>query len=128
MYDASSLRDGVATSDALASLPSRPRAVLRADVVQAMLANRDHPFWLAARDNDATDWVPRAPLRMYYGGADRDVPPQNALTAESRMRANGAHAVAAVNVGASLDHGGAVLPATIAARFFLDSLRRGLVR
>jgi len=129
-YDrvAADLRDGVATSDEIASLPSRPQSVLRADVVQAMLANRDHPFWLALRDNDATDWAPRAPLRMYYGGADRDVYPQNALTAESRMRANGAHNVAAVNVGASLDHGTAVLPATIAARIFLDSLRRGLVR
>jgi hypothetical protein len=44
------------------------------------------------------------------------------------MRALGAKNVAAVNVGASLDHGTAVLPATIAARLFLDSLRRGLVR
>jgi hypothetical protein len=124
---AAHLRDGVATSAELAALPSHPRDVLRADVVQAMLASRDHPVWLAARDNNAYDWTPRAPLRMYYGGADRDVYPQNALTAESKMRANGAPNVAAVNVGASLDHAGAVLPATIAGKLFLDSLRRGLV-
>lgn len=129
-YDriAADLRDGVASSDAVASLPSRPQQILRADVVAAMLANRDHPFWLAARDNDGTNWAPRAPMRLYYGGADRDVYPQNALTAESRMKALGARNVAAVNVGASLDHAGAVLPATIAARIFLDSLRRGLVK
>ena len=64
---------------------------------------------------------------MYYGGADRDVYPQNALTAESKMKANGARNVAAVNVGATLDHGGAVLPATIAGKLFLDSLRRGQI-
>jgi hypothetical protein len=122
------LRDGVASDAELASLPSRPQQVLRADVVRAMLSDRGHPFWLAARDNDLTDWAPRAPLRMYYGGADRDVYPENATTAESRMRARGARNVAAVNVGATLDHGDAVLPATLAARVFLDSLRRGAVR
>jgi len=124
---AADLRDGVATSGELAQLPSHARDVLRADVVQAMLADRDHPFWRAARDNDTYDWTPRAPARMYYGGADKDVYPANALTAESKMRANGARNVAAVNVGATLDHPGAVLPATIAGRLFLDSLRRGLV-
>jgi hypothetical protein len=31
-----------------------------------------------------------------------------------------------VNVGARLDHGLAVLPATVAGRFFLDTLRRRL--
>ncbi|AHG88298.1 secretory lipase [Gemmatirosa kalamazoonensis] len=128
-YDviAAHLRDGVATSGELAQLPSHARDVLRADVVQAMLANKDHPFWAATRDNNTYDWTPRAPLRIYYGGADKDVYPANALTAETRMRANGARNVAAVNVGANLDHAGAVLPATIAGRIFLDSLRRGLI-
>lgn len=121
---ADALVDGTSTRAQLASLPSRPRQVLRADVAAAMLADRDHPLWLAMRDNDAYDWTPRAPLRLYYGGADRDVPPRNALTAQARMRANGARDVAAVSVGASLDHAGAVLPATIAAKLFADSLRR----
>ena len=124
---AADVRDGVATSGELAQLPSHARDVYRADVVAAMLANPNHPFWLAARDNNAFDWTPKAPVRMYYGGADRDVYPQNALTAESKMKANGAKNVAAVNVGANLDHPGAVIPATIAGRLFLDSLRRGLV-
>jgi hypothetical protein len=45
-YDrvAADLRDGTATSDALASLPSRPQAVLRPDVARAMLADANHPF------------------------------------------------------------------------------------
>ena len=125
---AADLVNGVATDQQLAALPSRPQAVLGAAAVRAMLADPGHPVWLAARDNDAYDWRPRAPLRLYYGGADRDVLPQNALTAAARMRANGAADVAAVNVGASLDHAGAVLPATIAGKLFLDSLRRGIPR
>ena len=60
-YDrvAADLRNGVATDAQLASIPSRPRSVLRAEVVQAMLAQRDHPVWLATRDNNAYDWTPR---------------------------------------------------------------------
>jgi hypothetical protein len=123
---AADLVGGVATDQQLSALPSRPQAVLNAQAVRAMLADPRHPIWLAARDNNAYDWTPRAPLRMYYGGADRDVLPQNALTALARMRANGARDVAAVNVGAGLDHAGAVLPATIAGKLFLDSLRRTL--
>ncbi len=123
---AGDLLNGLATDQQLSALPPRPQSVMTAAVVKAMLADPAHPVWLAARDNNAYDWTPRAPLRMYYGGADRDVPPQNALTAQTRMRANGAADVAAVNVGATLDHAGAVLPATIAGKLFLDSLRRTL--
>jgi hypothetical protein len=119
------LVNGVATDQQLSALPSRPQSVMSAQAVRAMLADPSHPVWLAARENNAYDWTPRAPLRMYYGGADRDVSPQNAQTALARMRANGATNVAAVNVGATLDHAGAVLPATIAGKLFLDSLRRG---
>jgi hypothetical protein len=122
---AADLVNGVATDEELSALPSHPQAVMTAQAVRAMLADPTHPLWLAARDNNAYDWTPRAPLRMYYGGADRDVLPQNALTAAARMRANGATNVAAVSVGATLDHAGAVLPATIAGKLFLDSLRRG---
>ena len=121
---AAHLRDGTLASGELAQLPSHPRDVFRADVATAMLADRDHPYWRALRDNNTYDWTPKTPLRMYYGGADKDVYPTNALTAESKMKANGARNVAAVNVGATLDHAGAVLPATIAGKLFLDSLRR----
>ena len=44
------------------------------------------------------------------------------------MRAAGAPNVAAVNVGAGLDHAGAVVPAIVAGRIFFDSVRAGLVR
>lgn len=123
---ARSLIGGTSTGAERATLPARPRDVLRPALAAAMLADSAHPVWRAMRDNDVHDWRPRAPLRLYYGGADRDVPPENALLAERRLRARGAGDVAAVNVGARLDHGLAVLPATVAGRFFLDTLRRRL--
>jgi hypothetical protein len=125
---ADALLAGTVRLGQLAALPGRPRAALQPALLAALAADAAHPFWRALGDNDVLDWAPRAPVRLYFGGADRDVPPANAATAESRMRAAGAANVAAVSVGAALDHGGAVLPATLAGKRFIDSVRAGLVR
>jgi hypothetical protein len=122
------LTAGEARLGQLAALPERPRSALQPALLAALAADAAHPFWRALGDNDVLDWAPRAPVRLYFGGADRDVPPANAATAEARMRAAGAANVAAVNVGAALDHGSAALPATLAGKRFIDSVRAGLVR
>lgn len=119
---------GTATSAQLGTLPARPRQVLQAGLRTAVLrGDTTYAFWRALRDNDVVDWAPRAPVRLYFGGADRDVPPANATSAAAMMRAAGARNVAAVSVGASLDHGTAVIPATLAGRRFLDSVRAGQI-
>jgi hypothetical protein len=123
---AAAVVEGTLSAAQRSALPPRPQGVLQPAALQALLADRDHPLWRALRDNNAFDWTPRAPLRLYYGGADRDVPPQNSVTAETRMRANGARNVAAVNLGAALDHAGAILPAVRAGKLFVDSARRAL--
>ncbi|GJG86522.1 lipase [Gemmatimonadetes bacterium T265] len=124
---AGALITGSVSSAQLAALPAQVRAEFQPALLTALAADSAHPFWRALRDNDLLDWAPRAPTRLYYGGADRDVDPSNAPTAVARLRAAGAANVAAVNVGASLDHGGAVVPAVIAGRLFFDSVRAGLV-
>jgi hypothetical protein len=111
------------TDAQLAALPRTPRDLLVPEFLGRISLDTNALYWQALKDNDTYDWVPKAPVRLYYGGADIDVPPQNALTAQGIMRARGATTVAAVNVGATLTHGTAVVPATIAAKRFLDSLR-----
>ncbi|HEY0778153.1 MAG TPA: hypothetical protein VGD56_09325 [Gemmatirosa sp.] len=125
---AAALITGTVTSAQLTALPAQVRAEFQPALLTALAANANHPFWQALRDNDLLDWAPHAPTRLYYGGADRDVDPSNAPTAATHMQAAGAHNVAAVDVGATLDHGGAVVPATLAGRIFFDSVRAGLVR
>lgn len=125
---AAALITGGVTSAQLAALPGQVRAEFQPALLAALAADATHPLWRALRDNDLLDWAPRAPTRLYFGGADRDVDPSNAPTAAAHMRAAGATNVAAVNVGAALDHGGAVVPATIAGRLFFDSVRAGLVK
>jgi pimeloyl-ACP methyl ester carboxylesterase len=129
-YDATAgaLVAGSVSSAQLGALPSTVRAEFQPALLGALASDSTHPFWRALRDNDELDWAPRAPTRLYFGGADRDVDPSNAPTAAARMRAAGAANVAAVNVGATLGHGEAVVPATIAGRVFFDSVRAGLVR
>ena len=125
---AAALITGTVSSAQLAALPDQVRAEYQPTLLTALASDSTHPFWRALRDNDLLDWAPRAPTRLYFGGADRDVDPSNAPTAVVHMRAAGATKVAAVNVGATLDHSGAVVPATVAGRMFFDSVRAGLVR
>lgn len=120
---ATAMLNGTVTDAQLATLPRTPRDLLVPSFLGKISLDTNDLFWQALKDNDTYDWVPKVPVRLYYGGADLDVPPQNALTAQGIMRARGATSVAAVNVGATLNHGTAVLPATIAAKRFLDSLR-----
>lgn len=82
----------------IAALPANPRKMFDAAFLDAF--DNDKPHWLldAFAENDVSDWAPRAPVRLYYGSADADVVPAEALGAERSMRARGAD-VRAVNVG-----------------------------
>lgn len=56
------------------------------------------------RENDTYDWAPEAPTRLLYCPMDETVPAENALLADSVMRANGAPDVGAVNVNGFVNH------------------------
>lgn len=113
----------VATGSAPASLLDQlapvPRDNLQPATITAVLDEPDSDIAAALRENDTYDWRPTAPMRLYYGSADTDVPPQNSLTAAARMQSLGAD-VQAVDLG-PLDHGGAVVPAILAARAWFDT-------
>ena len=123
-YDAvaASLLAGTTTSSQLSgSVAPTPAAMLQPAFLQS-LADPASAIVRALHDNDVYDWSPRAPMRLYYGTADRDVPPQNSLTASARMRSLGAANVQAVSLG-PLSHGGAIIPAFVAAVGFFNGYR-----
>lgn len=93
----------------IAALPAEPRRMFNNAFLDAF--DNDGPHWLLAAlaENDISDWQPQAPVRLYYGEADRDVVPEEALHAERAMRARGADAEA-VNLGPH-DHNGSMLEA-----------------
>jgi pimeloyl-ACP methyl ester carboxylesterase len=80
------------TAAALAPLvPRVARDALQPEALDALLNDADYPLSRALRANQTYDWLPSAPLRMYYGEIDIDVPPSpNAIATADHMHALGA--------------------------------------
>ncbi len=101
------LFDGLHTADDIAGrLPPTPRQMFRDEWVQGYLAGGSSWFRSALEENEAVRWAPRAPLRLYYGDADVDVHPDDALLGAREMSQRGGN-VEAVAVG-EFDHASVV--------------------
>lgn len=98
----------------------KPKVMFIDTTLHSIIANENHPFRVALRDNDLYDWAPQAPTRLYYCTADEQVPYQNSIKADSAMQANGAPDVMAISFGA-LTHGGCAPLAINASIDFFDS-------
>ncbi len=92
------LFDGATPEDIVAALPTEPRRMFNARLLDAYDHGGSHWYLNAFAAASLTDMQPRAPVRLYFGAMDIDVVPQEALTAERTWRAQGAE-VTAVNVG-----------------------------
>ena len=83
----------------LAGLPDAPRQMFNRTVLEAFDQGGRHWYLDAFAIAGLTDLTPRAPVRLYFGSKDIDVPPQEARRAAEAMRARGADAEA-IDVGA----------------------------
>ena len=110
-------------ADIVAALPADP-AQLFQPAFLADLAAGVGGFAEALRVNNVYDWAPTAPVRVFHGGADADVPFRNAEVAAARMTELGAD-VQVVNVGDELDHTTASTPSYIGAKAWFDSILGG---
>lgn len=102
------------------ALPRDPRELFRPELFDALVSER--PTWLTQRlrDNDLTSFVPRAPVRLYYGRLDVDVSPDEARLHARRLAERGADA-RAIDVG-DFDHEASVLEAAPLVRRWFDEL------
>ncbi len=115
------LFDGAHSGDAIvAALPAQPRELLTPGFLAEYDAGRESWFVTRLAENSLLDWTPRAPIRLYYGEADVDVAPAEALVAATHFAARGAD-VRAISVGA-VDHEGSVLAAFQQVRAWFDEL------
>ena len=80
----------------------------------------DHPFFLAAQDNDLHQWVPESPVQMYYCTQDEQVFYDNALVAEAWMTENGAAQITTVD-GGPLNHGQCALLAILGGTVWINA-------
>lgn len=97
-----------------------PNQMIYPAVFQEFLNNPDHPFRVALRDNDVYDWLPQAPIRMYYCMGDEQVHFENALVAEAAFQAMGATNVQAILLSETEDHSGCVPLALLSGNSFFN--------
>jgi pimeloyl-ACP methyl ester carboxylesterase len=72
------LYDGDHSGDAIvAALPKEPRDLFLPERLAEIEAGKSNWFVDALVANRAEDWLPKAPLRLYYGDKDTDVSPQD---------------------------------------------------
>lgn len=85
-------------------LPSTVADLVQPGILDEILENPDHPFMVAAQDNDVYEWIPEFDLQMYYCTEDEQVFYENAITAFNYMAESGAESVTSFN-GGPYDHG-----------------------
>ena len=91
------------------ALPRDPRALFDPPVLGALAGHGQHWLIAALDENDMGRWRARAPIRLYYGTKDIDVPPTEATTTARQMKALGSN-VTAIDIG-NEDHNQSVLAA-----------------
>lgn len=101
------------------ALPTLTSELLQPGVVEEILNDPEHPYMVAAFDNDVHNWVPNCHLQMYYCEADDVVYPENAMSAYNYMIQNGAENIT-VNNGGDLDHQGCAGPSIFGGLTWLD--------
>ncbi|MCH1581669.1 MAG: hypothetical protein L7S63_00970 [Flavobacteriales bacterium] len=111
--------DGDTSGEMINAYLEGPTAsIVQPGALEGLMAE-DHPFFLAAQDNDLYQWVPESPIQMYYCTQDEQVFYENALVAESWMNTNGAQSVATID-GGPLDHGGCALLAILGGTLWIN--------
>jgi hypothetical protein len=91
------------------ALPRDPHALFLPVALDAMEGKGRHWLVDALAENEMGDWSARAPIRLYYGADDIDVPPRESIQTAQQMSARGSDA-RAVNVGA-VNHNQSILAA-----------------
>jgi pimeloyl-ACP methyl ester carboxylesterase len=103
-------------------LPDTPKHMLDTAFLADFISNPNNPARIALADNDLYDWVPNAPLTMYYCTADEQVAYQNAIVTYDTMNNLGALNVSAIN-GGNQTHGGCVQPSLLGGLNFFNQYR-----
>ena len=91
------------------ALPRDPHALFLRPALNAIAGQGQHWLVDAIKQNEMGDWTAKAPIRLYYGTSDIDVPPLEATTTARQMVVRGSQ-ITAIDVGPS-EHNGSILAA-----------------
>jgi hypothetical protein len=111
-----------------ANMPNVPKLVLRQDQIDSFTNTPTHPLRLALEENKTFDFIPQAPIRMFYCMGDQSVNYLNSIVAQNYFVSQGLTNTAAINVDSTLDHVPCAQFSILGAKIWFDSLRtRGLL-
>jgi pimeloyl-ACP methyl ester carboxylesterase len=102
------------SASVVGAFPFMLKDLLQPAFLQAVQTNPTHPLRLALAKNDVYDWTPRAPILFLHASGDTRVPYANSVKIFNIMKARGAR-VTLEDLGATLDHDEAYIPAMIRA-------------
>lgn len=74
-----------------AQIPNNPTTLFKKEFRESMLNGTEKEMLSRLEENSTFDWLPKAPITLYYGKTDMTVSPQNTLTAYTKLKANGAN-------------------------------------
>ena len=104
------------------ALPRAPREMFTPEFLANSDNGPDRWFRTALAENEAYDWAPQAPLRLYYGDNDQDVSPEDAKFAAKSMKERGGN-VELVSVG-PFTHNESIFHALPRIRRWFDDLSK----
>lgn len=109
------------------AMPNVPKLILRQNQIDSFTNTPTHPLRLALEENKTFDFIPQAPLRMFYCMGDQSVNFNNSIVAQNYFVSQGATNTAQINLDSTLDHYPCAQLAILGAKVWVDSLRiRGL--
>jgi len=85
-------------------LPKIPMEVVAPQFIKEYQANDNHPFKVRLRENNLTDWIPKAPVQLCYCKGDKEVSYKNSEVAYEQMKAAGVEHIVLNNLSDNLDH------------------------
>lgn len=103
-----------------AVMPSVPRLILKQSVIDSFENNPNHPLRLALQENDVYNWIPQAPVRMYYTKADEQVPWQNTAVTYASFQQLGVQDFDSIEISTTLSHPAAAPLCIINAKYWFD--------
>lgn len=104
-------------------MPKIPKEVVKQKHINDYENDPNYIFKLRLRDNNLTDWTPRAPVMLCYCKGDREVSYMNSEVAYHRMKSLGVENIKRNNLSDYLDHNSCAGFAVLATKSYFDRFK-----
>jgi len=105
-------------------MPKIPKEVVKQKYIDEYENDPNYLFKLKLKDNNLTDWTPKAPVMICYCKGDREVSYLNSEVAYHRMKSLGVENIKLNNLSDYLDHNSCAGFAVLATKHYFDRYKK----